>query len=294
MNFEKNILALQELFERSVYFDYLYRNISRIGFDFGNSYAIVNFNYESGEICFEKVDKKDETPIWIGISEENLEDLAKQIFENKSIITIHTSNSKRIIHPTIERIIINIFSKKNYINENEKEEIIYSSLFSFVEPVLICDFSGVKIYKYGNQPDGLDVYVTSGLFEKNKSDGCELMILADLSDVVMINEFINWTKYVVEKGKSILRGDWLEYKEGKIPGTSLSGFIVVEPLKIPESFTIVDRIFKWNLLLGVTNNELELAKRKGVYEVAQKIFENGYIDYTPILRNDLSGVRLDF
>jgi hypothetical protein len=95
---------------------------------------------------------------------------------------------------------------------------------------------------------------------------------------------VDWTDYVCRTKEHILRLNWLEYQEPRIPNTTLSGFIVVPPLTIPEHFPVNGGSAVWNLLLGVTAEELAVAKKDGALAVAKKLADAGFVDWTPAER----------
>lgn len=94
-----------------------------------------------------------------------------------------------------------------------------------------------------------------------------------------------------ETNNHIYPGQFVEYREGKIPNTDLSGFIVVPPIDLPEFIPVASGYGRINLLLGVTAEELQIAKTEDdIYIVADAMFEHGYINYSPAVRESVLNV----
>lgn len=114
------------------------------------------------------------------------------------------------------------------------------------------------------------------------------MMLAKQDDMEVVKEFISWVKYIDDTGKHIYQGQYLEYDEGvTIKGTNVAGFIILNPLGFPYTMPIYDGFATLNLFVGLTDKELKLAKQSDIYKVAQKLLDNGYLNYAPSVRESV-------
>lgn len=306
MNRDYVIRAIQTILQSSEYFDYVYRNFSQIGFKIGNEAIIMNLDYESSKIDFRYLSSFEGSApqLWIIVQEQSLLDFAfqQQTIENLKLQNPGTSQPP--INPALERIVLRCFENHNKIQHSklDREELIYASLFSFTEPQIIWQQEelDVKVLKYANSLNGLDVYVTSGFSNPENGNspspmeednligfGYELILLSPPNTSILGQQLTGWAQYVINTGSHILRDNLLEYEEGIIPGTDLSGFLIVAPNSFPDYFPLFGGICYWNLLLGVTKEELDMAKNIGVESVVEHLFDSGYGNHTPIQRKSV-------
>ncbi len=296
--------ALHNILKRSPYSEYLYRNATRIGFRFENGSVMLNINYSNGSINLENYDDGNliEPELWVEVYERELIEFA----ENEkpfSKINISTSGLGQVLEPAVERIIQRILMPcNNGYPLCDRIELIYGGLFGFDDPEMIWKGkNNLYVLKYEKAFKGFDVYVTSGFTNPDigKSDikleegkvsgyGYELMILANINDTILVKEFVEWVKYIDVTGKHIYQGQYLEYSEGIIPGTNLGGFIVLSPLELPEVIPVSDGFGVFNMLIGVTKEELEVVKdMDDIYVLADRLFQEGYINYGPLDRKSV-------
>lgn len=306
MLFNDRVNALQTVLERSPYFEYLYRNAKEIGIKFENGCAVLIISYRKGSVDIKNYDTYDgiEPELWVKVNERELIEFAES-GKPLSEISIYTSELGQVLDPPVERILQRIFipPDNGTYPLSDRVELVYGGLFGFQEPKVIWKSSRSDLFvlKYEGVFDGLDIYMTSGFtnpdigcskvkLEEGKVSGYgyELMILAGLNDTVLIREFIDWVKYIDDTGKHIYQGQYLEYPEGVIPGTELGGFIVLSPLEFPEVIPVADGFGVLNMLIGVTPRELDVVKNEDdIYVVADRLFEEGYINYSPVERESL-------
>ncbi len=295
--------ALNSVIQNSPYFECLFRNSQELGFIVGEEHIIVLLDYSKKNISFKFVENEDQynPELWVEIDRSEL----LNFHENKRAITkicIRTSKRGQVLHPSIERVIQRIFSANTTFPVSDRVDLVYSCLFGFNEPQVLwrSGKSEIEVLKYTNALRGLDLYITSGFSNpgagtakvnitkgKPSGSGYELMAFANPSDAVIGKELSGWAQYVESSGSHILRGQWLEYNEKHIPGTDLSAFIVVHPLEIPDIIPVADGYCQFNLLLGVTSQELDHAKKNGVYEVAKALAAKGYVNYSPAKRKSV-------
>lgn len=184
------------------------------------------------------------------------------------------------------------------INENVVIDYKYDNAISFSEGL-----AGVQleVLKYKNAFNELDVYITSGFTNTSnppspiKIDNCkpsgygyELMVFSEPGDVIFGKELVAWAQYIDTTKNHIFQGQWLAYKEDLIPGTSLAGFIILNPLEFPNKIPVGDGYGLLNMFMGVTKKEIALARKKDdIYVIAKKIFKSNYVNYSPINRNSV-------
>lgn len=303
MIFNDRVTGLQDILKTSPYSEYLYRNAKKIGFKFEKGCVEVNMNYMSGSISINNYDNCNsiEPELWVEISENELVEFA---YEGKPFtkISILTSHLGQVLDPAVEQIIQRILMPQIKYPLCDRVELIYGALFGFRNSKIIWMGKGeIFVLKYEKAFNGLDVYITSGFTNPNvgKSDiavdgrmlagfGYELIIFADTNDTILVKEFIDWVKYIEDTGKHIYQGQYLEYHGGIISGTNLGGFIVLSPLDLPEFIPVSDGFGVFNMLIGATKKELEVVKiNDDIYILADKLLQEGYINYSPINRKSL-------
>jgi len=300
---DKVVESIQKIFNRSNYFEYVFRNMHSIGFRFESFAILLELEYELDKIkfiYFENISSL-KPELWIVVEQNALHEFADQQTPIKTI-EIETSSSGQLVHPLLERLIIRCFQSTNDYHISDREELIYPALFSFIEPVIVYSHKKppINVLLYKNGYNTKDVIITAGFSnpeigtspienhnEKKLSGyGYELIALSEGDDCI-VNELINWVKYIINTKKHLFIGNWLEYEEGKIPKTDLSGFLIVNPCTLPEYFPVADGIAYLYIFLGVTESELKYAKNNDVFEVAQKLFQSGYHDFVPVRRKSV-------
>ncbi|WP_025680351.1 suppressor of fused domain protein [Paenibacillus massiliensis] len=312
--------AIETILERSPYFESLCKYVASIGFMFQKGCELVILAGKNdaplanilglsssnvGIVDIESLNSFEEvTPeLCVKVNEEEITKLAEQAIP-LSKLSISTSEGQ-VLPPQVENIIKRILMPPTDAGFPlaDRIELIYGSLFGFIEPKLVwrSEQSDLLVLKYEAAFEGLDVYITSGFTNPELSGsqlelengstsgyGYELLVMAESTDTTLIRELISWTKFVEETKIHIFQGQYLEYQEGKIPGTDLGGFIVVPPIDLPEIIPVVSGYGMLNLLIGVTLKELEIAKKEDdIYIVADKLFEAGYVNYSPLNRDSV-------
>ncbi|MBV7275914.1 suppressor of fused domain protein [Clostridium sp. PL3] len=305
MFFLDRVSALRIVLEKSPYFEYLYRNAKQIGFKFEKECELLTLDYEKESVNIKTFDsgKKLEPELWVELDEAELIRFAEKGIALSRIV-ISTSDKGQLLDPAIDTILRRIFmppTDKKY-PLNDRVELIYGGMFGFQEPTIVwkSDKSQLLVIKYDNVFNGLDVYITAGFtnptlehslieLEEGKISGYgyELMIFAESDDIVFHRELISWAKYIDDTGNHIYQGQYLEYNEGIIQGTNLAGFILLTPIEFPEVIPVSDGFGVLNLLIGVTEKELQVAKKQDIYDVADKLLENGYVNFTPANRESV-------
>lgn len=299
------VSALQNIFNKSPYFEYLIRNAAKIGFKFENGCVLLTINHRKGTINLNNSPSCEgiEPELWVGIDEKELMELVANE-RPLSKLTITTSGLGQALHPIVETIIQRIFTPPQNLGYplSDRVELVYGGLFGFQEPELIWQSpkNDLVVLKYGKGFESLDVYVTSGFtnpnigkskvnLEEGKTSGYgyELIIFAAYNDAILVKEFVDWVKYIDDTGNHIYQGQYLEYHEGMIPGTNLAGFIILGPLEFPDVIPVADGFGTFNMLIGITQEELEAAKNEDIYVIADRLFENDYINYSPVNRGSL-------
>lgn len=300
------INMLRKVMIQSPYFEFFYRNVNIIGFDFNDSEKYL-FIKENNQVSVERasVDTAIKAELWVGLDKEELHN-----FESKGIpmtkLNIYTGERGQILNPKVETIIQRIFMppENGEYPIEDLLDLVYGGLFNFQEPRVAWRSKKKALYvlKYKQVFKDLDLYITYGFtnpslnpsalnLEEGKicGYGYELMIFAKEDDKEIINEFVDWVKYVDDTENHIYQGQYLEYGEGvKLPNTDISGFIILNPLGLPYTIPVADGYATLSMFMGVTEQELKEAKQKDIYEVAEKLNDAGYINYTPEKRKSVN------
>ncbi|HLO88309.1 MAG TPA: suppressor of fused domain protein [Nostocaceae cyanobacterium] len=310
MNKEAVFAAIQQIFQTSPYFDFVFPHLSQLGLKIADEAILINLDYQNSNInvSYFSTWQNLYPQLWIYIQEKALLEFAFQQIKIETLILENPGTSQPPIHPALERLILKCFEVPTIYNSSitDREDLIYAALFSFREGEIIWQHSelDIKVLKYHHALNGLDVYVTSGFSNPefgNTSNiteeynligfGYELILLSPPDTSILGEHLVGWTKYIINTGNHLLREDWLEYAEEIISGTNLSGFIITSPQSFPEQFPLFDGICFWHLLLGVTPPELNMIKTtNGEYIelIVEHLLNNGYCDYTPIDRESVS------
>ncbi len=295
------VRALQVILPRSPHFPYLFRRVTQFGISFGREGLLVNLDFASQRIDFEHVPdpRQAQPPLWVEVRERDLLAFAGALTPIPNLKVV-TPGSPTPPPPPLERLLLRVFTPPGTPSPvSDREDLIDATLFGFREPKVLwrAEELPVQVLFYPEAVDGLHAYVTSGFSNPELGPaavsgdglpasgfGYELILLDEQPVSLLAGQFVAWTRYVCRTREHILRGNWLEYEEGGLPGTVLAGFLIVPPLSIPPSFPVGVGLGLWNLLLGATREELDLAKKTRVTDVAQKLLEAGYRDFTPIQR----------
>lgn len=298
------INTLRNVMIKSPYFEYFYRNVSVIKFKLVNDKELL-FIREENNISIEVGNSRNLEPELIVELDGN--ELYKLEVENIPItkFRISTGPNGQVINPKVETIIQRMFmppKDKKYPIE-DVIDLVYGGFFDFQEPRIAWRSSNKPVYvlKYKRVFNDLDLYITYGFSSPNLSPselkpeegkisghGYELMIFAKEDDKELISEFIDWVKYVDDTENHIYQGQYLEYGEGiKLPNTDIAGFIILNPIGLPSTIPVYDGFAALNMFIGVTEQELKEAKQKDVFEVAKKLNNAGYINYTPKNRKSI-------
>lgn len=300
-----SVEILRKVMSRSPYFEYLYRNINMIGFNLDNNKNIL-FTREGNNLSIKKIEKENniEPELWIEIDVNELDEFEKND-KQLTKLKIYTSNKGTILNQKVETLIQRIFmppKDKKYPLE-DTIELVYGGLLGFQEPRVAWRSEKRQLYvlKYKNVLNELDLYITYGFTSpelepsalkleagKISGYGYELLMFAKQDDLELVREFVDWVKYVDDTGSHIYQGQYLEYGEGvTIKGTNVAGFIILNPLGFPYTIPVIDGFGTLNMFVGVTEKELKVAKQSDIYEVAGKLSEVGYINYTPKIRESV-------
>jgi hypothetical protein len=300
MNRDAVVHALQDILDNSPYFEFLFRNAAQFGVSLGRDGVLVNMDYDQEEVGFEYVADVTQAhpPLWVEMKERDLLAFAQG---GAPIPNLKVKVERAVLHPSLERMLMRVFTPPGLpLPVSDREDLIYASLFGFkpgLEMALTQDPEVVAL-AYPEAIDGLHVYASSGFSNpqlgppaftfKDQSlsgFGYELVMLSEELEGTLKTQFINWVAYVCRTKEHIVRGNWLEYEEGLLPGTSIGGYLIVPPTKFPDKFPMGEnRMAWWNLMLPATPAELKAAKQSGVLDVAQKIFEAGFEDFSPLNR----------
>lgn len=297
--------ALQTILQSDEHFPLLMRNASRVGFRFGEEVFLLEMDAEQGRVGLEHHASAQglDPELWVEIAPEAL---FARAFEGRQAtgFRIQTGPRGQVLHPSMERLIARIIEGGDAARHplSDREDLIYPALFGFGEPQPVWQQAGggVQVLRFAGAYEGRDAWVSSGLSDPARGPspleiegfrpavaGYELVLFAAPEDAVLGQQLAGWVDYVCQTRSHILQGSWLEYAEGRIPQTSLSGFLVVPPITIPDRFPLQDGIVHWSLLLGATGQEIEVAKESSVIDIAQALFDAGWIDFSAAHRESV-------
>jgi Suppressor of fused protein (SUFU) len=298
------VTIVQSVLERSPYFYYVFRHARQLGFRIGEHSLLMDLEFDSGKVNFSFLEPlaKAQPQLWVEVEEHAL--LSLESDHNRILLRIETSERGQVLHPAVERLLLKCFEPTSNRSGtiSDREDLIYAALFDFVEPQTLWRSTNGQLagLRFPEGAEGLDAYVSSGFSNPDTGApslvvegiklvgfGYEVAVLAAPQDRMIGRELVGWIRYVHETGNHILRGNWLEYEEGVIPGTGLAGFLVVSPSSFPELFPLIDGFCCWHLLLGVTKPELQVAKQAGVETVVSLLLSKGYGDCTAAQRRSV-------
>lgn len=292
------INILRSVMIKSPYFEFLYRNINVIGFDFGNEYIFL-FIKEIDELSIKKVfsNTSIKAELWIKLDKAELCNLGLKKVPVTNL-RISMGENGQSLNPEVETIIQRIFMppENNEYPSEDLLDLVYGGLFNFQEPKVVWKSKNKFLYvlKYKKVYYDLDLYITYGFTSPNlkpsalKLDegkisgyGYELMMFAKEDDKELISEFIDWVRYVDDTENHIYQDQYLEYGEGvKLPNTDIAGFIILNSIGLPYTIPVNNGFAALSMFIGVTEQELKESKQKGIDEVAEKLKDVGYINYT--------------
>jgi hypothetical protein len=296
------VRALQVILPRSPHFPLLFRRATQFGISTGREGLLVNLDFAQQAIDFQHVPDVAEAraPLWIELRERELLAFASDARPIPTLKVVRPPSSADLL-PSIERLLLRVFTPPGTPTPvTDREDLVYDALFGPREPQQLwkSDDLPVQVLFYPEAVNGLHAYVTSGFSDPELGPpapvqaaalppsgfGYEMILLDEQPLSLLAGQFVAWTRYVCSTREHIVPGNWLEYSEGGLPGTTLAGFLIVPPVTLPRSFPVGPGEAQWSLLLGATAEELDLAKRTRVMEVAQKLLEAGYRDVTPLQR----------
>lgn len=298
------VAKLHEIFDHSPYFPYVVRNLKDIGFRIDDQTLRMNVDLEAGRIKVSKADAATSEPeVWVRLEGPSLLDADARAPRLSVEVTGVARNATW--HPALGQILTRCFDVGiRGPARADREDLVYESLFGFRTPTVLWhdSHSELRVLLYREGIRSYDACVTSGFTNPEIGApvvsephqillgfGYELVMLAPSGERALTKELVGWARYVLESGNHVLRGNWLEYEEGRIPGTDLGGFLVVAPATLPDFFPLAHGCGQWNLLLGATPTEIGLAKRSSVIPVAQRLFESGYDDWSTSRRKSVLG-----
>jgi hypothetical protein len=270
------------------------RHARQVGFKLDGQVILMNISFETGDVRFSVGHEEADPELWVTAKAD---DLLKTDPERPRVpVQVTRPRDSGVPEAVLLETVRRCFGSRSAESVwTDREELVYGSLFDFRTPEVLWQAPDrrVRVLLYRDVLEGHDACVTSGLTDPDMGGavvsqpgqallgfGYELVMLCRRDEPSLWREFVGWARYVVENNAHILRGNWLEYDQDRIPETDLGGFLVVAPATFPDSFPLVEGWGQWNLLLGATPPELNEAKESGVVAVAQRLFESGYQDWS--------------
>jgi hypothetical protein len=300
MNRDAVVQAMQQIIQNSPFFPILFPIATQFGLSLGRDGILVNLDFPADNVDFEYVDDvtKATPALWVEVKERDLLRFAE---EGVAIPNLKVRTDSAILHPALERLLMRLFTPASAkMPVSDREDLIYASLFGFKDPVGVWqgEEPPVIVLSYPEAVGGLHAFVTSGFSNPELGPpaftfrettlsgfGYELVMLAEDLEGPLRDQFVAWARYVCRTKEHIVRGNWLEYEEGLLPGSTIGGYLIVPPTKFPDKFPMGEgRMAWWNLLLPATPQEIAAAKQSGALDVAQRIFEAGFEDFSPLNR----------
>ncbi|WP_297429691.1 hypothetical protein [Clostridium sp.] len=128
---------LQKVMSKSPYFEYLYRNITMIGFNLDKNTSDILFTREGNNLSIKKIGKESDInpELWVGIDANELDEFQKNNIQLTKL-KIYTSSRGTVLNPKVETIIQRIFmppKDKKYPLE-DIIELVYGGMLGFQEP----------------------------------------------------------------------------------------------------------------------------------------------------------------
>ena len=160
------ISILKTVMSKSPYFEYFYRNIGVVEFKFDDNKRIY-FKEKEGKLILAKVVANYEEKADLIVELDKYE-LYKLNRKNKPLqnLKISTGENGSTLNSRIEKIIQIIFMppKDNIYPMEDVLDLIYESLFKFIEPRVVWRSKKNQLYvlRYSNAYNDLDVYITYG------------------------------------------------------------------------------------------------------------------------------------
>jgi hypothetical protein len=301
MNRDAVVKALQTILPRSPHFPLLFRRATRFGLSTGVEGLAVDLDFARGSVDFEYVGEPtpDRAPLWLEVRERDLLAFASDAkpLPRPKIVRPAGSDAP----PELERLLLRVFTAPGTPTPvSDREDLVYPALFGTrpAQQLWKAEDLPVQVLFYPEAVEGRHAYVTSGFSNPELGPpatppddvppsgfGYEMILFEEEQALgPLAGQFVAWVRYVCRSREHVVRGNWLEYAEGGLPGTVLAGFLIVPPVTIPRTFPVGTGQAQWSLLLGATAEELALAKQTRVMDVAQKLLEAGYRDAVPVQR----------
>lgn len=283
--------------ERSPYLPLLMRADAVFGVHLGDGGLVVSLDGTRETVTYDDVaeDADIALPYFIEIADAEIVALAED--------PVHLPRFEIHADPTAHRaasaLLTRLFWPRAADVVRDREEVIYPAIFGVARPAVTLEIETlpVRIHAYLGAFGDNTAYVTSGLSAPDIGEpafvcdgaslsgfGYELALIAEPDADVLRDQFVAWVRRLCRTKDHYLRGNWLEYAEGLLPGTGLGGFLVVPPVSFVGEFPLGDKQAFWHVLLPATPEEIAYAKQTDVLEVAQRIFEAGYEDWSPLAR----------
>jgi hypothetical protein len=296
------VTSLQAMLDRSPYFYYVFRHVTRAGFRIGGRVFFLDMDFRSGRVRMSLAESSAaaEPEFWVEMDRRSLLEASAT---SPVRATVSRSTRGKDLPGALDEILARCLDgSRAGPAAADREALVFGPLFGFPAPETLwrSPDGAVRVLLYREGLEGLTACVTSGFTNPEVGKpafpskdhrllgfGYELVVLCRGDVPVLWRELEGWARYVLETGNHVLRGNWLEYREGLIPNTDLGGFVVVAPATFPDSFPLAGGLGQWNLLLGVTPAELREAKQLGVVPVAQRLFESGCRDWSPPRRDSV-------
>lgn len=289
---ERLIERLQRVFEASGYFDLAFPLLESIGVRAGGAGVLVELDAADDAVRFLPLTAASSggPELWVDLSDGGAKVAA----------------GGREVHPAVVGAIERVFAGGG--DASDRERIVFPCLFGFEAPevLYVNPRHGVRCLKYAKADERWAALVTSGFSDPERGEaafevegielsgsGYELLLLTPDGNAEIERQFVDWTAYACRPRFNVVRDEYLEYEESVVPGTDLAGFIVVAPSEYPGVFPVGEKLALFNLLVGVTGEELERAKTDGVEAVGDALLAAGVGDVTVPKRGGkpVDGVR---
>ncbi|MDG9667627.1 suppressor of fused domain protein [Hahella sp. CR1] len=288
----KTAEALIHLVKRSPFMSFVSSEDVTIGFRFDNKDAyVLGFGDEDEPEIKHYLDYRDTDAVdyWAYLQ---LDDLFSSLESGTGLSELKLIRSEGVndIHPKVDSLVMKCLAELGPYPLSDREDFVYGSLFGYDDPQVIwqSEHSPLRVLRYCDEENELDILVTSGFSDQNSENCFELLMITDPDSAPLIRQFVGWAINFEHQFDTLEVGDFLQTNEERIPDTIYGGFLVLPPVSINEEFPVGNHMSKWRVLLGATPSELAIAKTEGPLHIAQKIFEAGYYDTTPDCREPVA------
>lgn len=272
---------LAQVLARTPYPEFLFLHVPQVGIVVDDVSFLFSIELETGAARLRVLGEDGDDPappLQIRVRSSELERAAES-GRAVEVLEVRSAPQGRMWHPALELAAVRSFGHSPF-PLSDREELVYSLMFGAEPPAEIWRskrtstrvlyYSGTNVAVSSGLTDPLSASQESQAGDKPADAGYELLLQSSVGAVV--REFASWVQYTEETGEPLLPGNWLEYEGGRsIPGTNVSGFLIVPSSAAPRWFPVGGGLACWHEALPVDQAQLQRAKSEGVLNVAAEL-----------------------